>query len=166
MSGSVPASSSTTHTATARPPRVHVRHQVHASIASPVTTRCTHSGRRCHRMGITVRDGSERADARSIPCRDVEDTATAVRDVRRTHGGFRHGHRIVATMTDYRDASPSVSPVDDWLRGLLAGTGSTTAPPLVDDDILTALIEAARANRVIGPTVWALHDADVELSEE
>lgn len=69
-------------------------------------------------------------------------------------------------MTDYRDASPSVSPVDDWLRGLLAGTGSTTAPPLADDNLLTALIEAARANRVIGPTVWALHDAGVELPEE
>lgn len=61
------------------------------------------------------------------------------------------------------------------LRSLLSdgGPGTSSAPPVApiatfagDDNALRSLIELATAHRVIGPTVWALHDAGIELSDE
>lgn len=57
----------------------------------------------------------------------------------------------------------TVDPVDELLRAVLRGDRGALDGR--DDEALVALVERATAHRVIGPTVWALHDAEIELSD-
>ena len=61
----------------------------------------------------------------------------------------------------------SAEPTLQQLRSLLSGSESDAPDrPALDDQRLRSLIDLATAQRVIGPTVWALHDAGIEPSDD
>lgn len=59
--------------------------------------------------------------------------------------------------------------VDGLVRALMVGHGAAgRADPLpgIEDSDLAGVVEQARAQRVIGPTVWGLSDAGADLSDD